>query len=929
MTLLISRDALARRREIARGPLAALTASLRADLEPIVQTSPEIPEAKALLSRDGGRCPRDSATLAFDPFSPDSHRCPVCGTMYGGERHHRWWVTFRQLWLAERAVHAALLFSVTGETALRAAAAGILEGYSARYLTYPNRDNVLGPTRPFFSTYLESIWLLQLCIAVDLLESSGAIDQITSTFRERVIEPSARLIASYDEGASNRQVWNNAALIAANLLLGRSREASRAVTGASGLISHLDGGLLGDGTWYEGENYHLFAHRGLWYGVMLADNAAIELPAKLVERFDEGFATPLATALPDFTFPSRRDSQYGITLRQWRFAESCELGLARHTDPRLLGALWELYENPPRDRGGSIGVEERRRVTGRWRSTAESERNEPPTHLTRADLSWRSLLIARAELPLLEPNTPESTLLEEQGFGVIRRDHGRVYVALDYGHSGGGHGHPDRLNLLLVNGEQRWLDDMGTGSYVDRSLHWYRSTLAHNAPLVDGRSQARAHGLLRAFDERGGAGWIAAEIPSPGIAPGVAVSRAVVVMPDYLVDQLTWEAPRNVSIDLPIHLVASIDGVGQHVRATPGGGQALEDGFPFLRETMVATSERDAPVHLRAVLGSDVAEAWSLTSGESAEWWRAEAPGAPGKGDKQFHFVRVAGLAGSVTTVWSWCGAVRAVTWHAGALHVQLSDDSRHVHTRRGWEWHAELFAGGARSSIDLAGIRAYPRRETPPVSLSALTATLVPASQYLRPNGEPTMYVLAEREYRPSEISWRDAGAPRADVGVGVRDDDLVVRVEVTKTPVLFRGRDATDPALDNEHPDIHSDGVQFYLMSPSWAEPAAWMIVPERAQSRPRLREIDGSRTGVSLSATWSETASGYEIRLSVPLQALGGMSPLRFSLDVIVNDMAPDRERRRGQLVLSGGAGEFVYLRGDRHDAGRFLHFIAKND
>ena len=34
-----------------------------------------------------------------------------------------------------------------------------------------------------------------------------------------------------------------------------------------------------------------------------------------------------------------------------------------------------------------------------------------------------------------------------------------AYVALDYGHSGGGHGHPDRLNLLLVDGATRWLDD--------------------------------------------------------------------------------------------------------------------------------------------------------------------------------------------------------------------------------------------------------------------------------------------------------------------------------------------------------------------------------------------------------------------------------------------------------------------------------------
>ena len=58
-------------------------------------------------------------------------------------------------------------------------------------------------------------------------------------------------------------------------------------------------------------------------------------------------------------------------------------------------------------------------------------------------------------------------------------------MGLDYGRSGGGHGHPDRLNLLLSDGDVRWFDDPGTGSYVEESLHWYRSTLAHTAPLVD------------------------------------------------------------------------------------------------------------------------------------------------------------------------------------------------------------------------------------------------------------------------------------------------------------------------------------------------------------------------------------------------------------------------------------------------------------
>ena len=236
----------------------------------------------------------------------------------------------------------------------------------------------------------------------------------------------------------------------------------------------------------------------------MAETAGITLDAKLIARFQEGFATPFATALPDFTLPSRKDSQYAISLRQPRFAELCELGLARSDDERLTGALAAAVRRR-QCRAGD---------TGRARSTADVERNG--TALSRADLGWRSLLHARATLPPLERSAPRSAHLTGQGISVFRRDDGDVYVALDWGQSGGGHGHPDRLNLLFVQGATRWLDDLGTGSYVDPSLHWYRSTLAHNAPLVDGHSQVRVDGSLLAHDERGGVGWTFAEADGSG-----------------------------------------------------------------------------------------------------------------------------------------------------------------------------------------------------------------------------------------------------------------------------------------------------------------------------------------------------------------------------------------------------------------------------
>lgn len=40
------------------------------------------------------------------------------------------------------------------------------------------------------------------------------------------------------------------------------------------------------------------------------------------------------------------------------------------------------------------------------------------------------------------------------------------------------------------------------------------------------------------------------------------------------------------------------------------------------------------------------------------------------------------------------------------------------------------------------------------------------------------------------------------------------------------------------------------------------------------------------------------------------------------MIVNETAPGRERRRGQLVMSGARSEWAYLRGDRQDADRLI-------
>ncbi|HEX6050771.1 MAG TPA: heparinase II/III family protein, partial [Gemmatimonadaceae bacterium] len=626
------------------------------------------------------------------------------------------------------------------------------------------------------------------------------------------------------------------------------------------------------------------------------------------------------TALPDFTFPSRRDSQYRVSLRQWRFAELAELGLARNpADDRLQGALATLY-----DGAGATP----RHDTGRWRSTAEAERNGPATAIDRSDLGWRALLFALAELPRLDAPVQRSALLAGQGLAIVRRDAGRLYAALDYGHSGAGHGHPDRLNFILVDGDTRWLDDVGTGSYVDPSLHWYRSTLAHNAPLVDGRSQKRVHGSLLAYEDRGGAGWVRAAVRD--IAPGVQSERTLVVMPTYLIDELTWRAPRDVIVDLPFHVDGEVGGVGEWESAVPLGGSDPEDGFAYLRDTERARG--DADVRLDATRGDERAVARVFVD-VPHEWWRATSLGPPGQEPRRFHFVRATARRGAIVTVWDLSSTISHVTRADATVTVHLADGSCHEHRGDVDGWHIALTAGGSRSSIDLGGqVQVQPHVAEPERRRSRQVHVIprVRAAQNAG-NSEFLAFELGETNYRRSEPTWREAGSPTARVALYAAGDRLHVAIDVRKRDVWFAPPCEWNP-LDNENPDTNSDGVQLELVvSPPDGSCAAavpltydWLIVPQEGSDQVRS-SARGSTEPLPLSATWGRTRDGYRIECAVPLDWLGDASRHPFLLDVIVNDMAPDRERRRGQLVLGGSSNEFVYLRGDRHDVDGHLAFV----
>jgi hypothetical protein len=498
------------------------------------------------------------------------------------------------------------------------------------------------------------------------------------------------------------------------------------------------------------------------------------------------------------------------------------------------------------------------------------------------------------------------------------------------------------LNAWLVVGDDRVLEDVGTGSYVERALHWYRSTLAHNAPLVNGISQNRVHGRLIAWDDDGSVGWIVADAE---IAPGVLMRRSLVVLEDHLVDTVSWVATGEVTVDLPIHARGELAGVRRWLSQAIAGGPGEEDGFDFLRETARAEGVSEPVLHAAEVRG------W-FDSPEGIEWWRATAPAAPGEPDRPFHLLRLRNARGVIRQVWSWHDNVMGVEFSEQQIRVGRRSGKRTMHASEPGGWFIDG-EGGPRMLRELRppgsdtspSTRAMEWSESEPAASGELRArTKAPAhaipyiadersdqplaDRLLAPPAAGALHFsLGGRHYRRSESTWEGAGSPRAHISWLANAEVLLIDIDVKKVPPVFSPSQAENP-LDNEHPDINSDGVQLHLADAEDIR-MVWLLVPEHATGEVRITPRSEHAASVVIEAKWSLTSQGWRIVIAVPRRALGsrdGQSAFRG--DIVVNEIPPSRERRRGQLVLCGGEGEWIYLRGDREDPQHFLDFVIRH-
>src|SRR3989475_11641799 len=444
-------------------------------------------------------------------------------------------------------------------------------------------------------------------------------------------------------------------------------------------------------------------------------------------------------------------------------------------------------------------------------------------------------------------------------------------------------------------------------------LFWYRSTLAHNAPRLDGSSQPPGDAHCLAFDVRGDWAWARGRYGELG--------RAVASGPAYLVDVTELSGKETHLIELPWHF----GGAGDVV--TPGRWTEGELADEFVHAIERFVPEGGAPIVLELSAEGGRLRAHFVFTGELL---RATGPGRPGNGKgAAFYVLRARGRGARFVTVLELVAAsptVRGVRARGEVVEVETARGiERHAIGGEGWEVQVgpdRVRLSGTRPTVPALQPLLELERPTP-VTGTALRVDRPPALDGTLDGfdlAEPLRLDL-EDQYRRSEEPY--AGPEEFSVAVCVNwdDDALYLAVDVTKADLCFRPGQAPPLRLDNEPDDVPSGGVQLYVRAAEEGAVAGWLIVPEEGDGGGlRVRGAGATGGPEMVRGAWRRTDVGDRITAAIA-PADGGRSHVggRVGFRLIGNALLPGRVRRAGQLVWSGGDG-WGWLRGGRQDGGR---------
>jgi len=362
-------------------------------------------------------CPEHAVRLIYDPDSPHAHRCPVDGKIWRGARYDAYWVTAAHHFNLQSLFACAFSYAVTGRKKYAEAAARVLLAYARFFPTTEPHGEWAGKGRITAQSLDEAVLILTPLKAYELIYASGVLQpEQKRLIEETWFRPTAHFLLRQTSVIHNIHCWHNAAIGSIGFLLADKKLIDFAFNNPqSGFYAQVRKGVREEGFWFEGSTgYHFYTLSALENLVLAAQRNGVDL-LRNAPKFKRTYEAPIELADPQLVIHATND---GGATRLTDQAHHYELACSWFPSERNFRQVLALaYRGDPDDRG-----------------------------------SLEALLYG----PETFPRTPEpvhnrSKLFPSSGFAVLRGRLGGkpAYLLLDFGEHGGGHGHPDKLNIIV------------------------------------------------------------------------------------------------------------------------------------------------------------------------------------------------------------------------------------------------------------------------------------------------------------------------------------------------------------------------------------------------------------------------------------------------------------------------------------------------
>jgi len=436
-------------------------------------------------------CPETGTHLEFHP--PNHNICPDTGKDYQdwpiSDVHYH----YMHDMLSHGAMVLGIAYRMTGKEIYAQHAAEILKLYADKYNDYPIVDNYGKQSnwggRVYSQTLNESIWLIDMTFAYDLVRGSGELNESDRTHIEKdlLLPSAATVVRGHKEPTNNIQSWINGAQAAVGFELGEKALIDEAIDGPLGFRYQMKN-YVHEGFWIEGAwGYQFYAMRPLTATAEMAKRHGIDL-WKEEPALASMFHSPLGVMLPDGKLPAFNDSE---EVRLYGNAPLYELAYENTHDPALLAVL----DNAPRT-------------------------------------NKEALLFGVATLPEATKSLLKSAVFPESGYAMLRAKNNDLSIILKFGPHGGGHGHYDKLGEIVYAEGRTQAVDPGTQLY-GMALHkeWDQMSVAHNTITADELRQDQATGKLIAWQEEDG--YVAVTASAGPAYKFADLNRSILVTDEY------------------------------------------------------------------------------------------------------------------------------------------------------------------------------------------------------------------------------------------------------------------------------------------------------------------------------------------------------------------------------------------------------------